>query len=77
MAVKLKKLIFYIIYLGLSPYLETLNDIENIDRFREIPHEGPFTDLMWSDPDNENKGFSISPRLILFGTNYFYVYEVN
>ena len=42
--------------------METENDIAQLDRFQEIPHDGPFTDLMWSDPDGENQGFSISPR---------------
>lgn len=27
----------------------------------EVPHEGPFCDLMWSDPEDIN-GFAISPR---------------
>lgn len=35
---------------GLSPGIQTINDIQQIDRFREIPHEGPMCDLMWSDP---------------------------
>lgn len=33
-----------------------------IDRFREIPHEGPMADLVWSDPDAERDEFSLSPR---------------
>lgn len=47
---------------GLSPSLETTQDLQEIDRFQEIPHDGPLTDIMWSDPDSENPGFSISPR---------------
>lgn len=51
-----------IFWKGLSPSLETEEDIAEIDRFQEIPHDGPLTDIMWSDPDSENPGFSISPR---------------
>ena len=39
-----------------------MEDIENLDRFKEIPHEGAFTDLMWSDPSEDNKGFVLSSR---------------
>ena len=35
---------------GLSPKIKKIEDIQNLDRFREIPHEGPMCDLMWSDP---------------------------
>lgn len=45
---------------GLSPYIETIDEIEKLDRFQEIPHEGAFTDLMWSDPDLDNPGFTLS-----------------
>ena len=47
---------------GLSPSLSALDEIRTILRAKEIPHEGPFTDLMWSDPDESTSGFSISSR---------------
>lgn len=28
----------------------------------ELPHEGPFCDLMWSDPENDIEAWAISPR---------------
>jgi len=37
---------------GLSPEIKTLDQIRVIDRKVEIPHEGPFCDLMWSDPED-------------------------
>jgi len=46
---------------GLSPSIETLDDIAQIERFSDPPHEGPFCDLLWSDPD-ERPGWGISPR---------------
>ncbi|ODV91416.1 hypothetical protein CANCADRAFT_123637 [Tortispora caseinolytica NRRL Y-17796] len=47
---------------GLSPSLVHLDQIKLIDRFREIPHEGPMADLVWSDPSPSNNDFAVSPR---------------
>lgn len=47
---------------GLSPSIHHLDQIRILDRFAEIPHDGPLADLMWSDPDPDKVGFVISPR---------------
>ena len=46
---------------GLSPSLDTLEHIRELDRTQEVPHEGPMCDLLWSDPD-DRCGWGISPR---------------
>lgn len=38
--------------LSLSPQLDTLDHVRQLDRFHEVPHEGPICDLIWSDPDD-------------------------
>ena len=57
---------------GLSPSVKTLDQIRVLDRFREIPHEGPMADLVWSDPDAEKDDFVMSPR----GAGYYFGAEV-
>lgn len=52
---------FLCVHGGLSPDIKTIADIQKIDRFREIPHEGPMCDLMWSDPA-AIEGFKASIR---------------
>ncbi|KAM3276288.1 hypothetical protein ACQJBY_044588 [Aegilops geniculata] len=46
---------------GLSPSIETLDNVRSFDRIQEVPHEGPMCDLLWSDPD-DRCGWGISPR---------------
>lgn len=46
---------------GLSPDVRTLDQVRMIDRVCEIPHEGPFCDLMWSDPE-DIESWAVSPR---------------
>ncbi|KAI6652806.1 hypothetical protein LOD99_4192 [Oopsacas minuta] len=46
---------------GLSPDIRTLDQIRLIERDMEIPHEGAFCDLVWSDPDDV-ENWAVSPR---------------
>ena len=39
----------FCMHVGLSRTIHHIDDIKAIYRFQEIPHEGPFADLMWSD----------------------------
>ena len=41
--------------------MRTLDQIRIIPRNKEIPQNGPFCDLMWSDPE-EISSWQISPR---------------
>ncbi len=62
---------------GLAPDIKTLDQIRTIDRRREIPTEGAFSDLMWSDPD-EISTWMQSPRGAgwLFGEKVTKEFEV-
>lgn len=46
---------------GLSPSLNTLDQIRTIDRKQEVPSDGAMCDLLWSDPE-DIEGWSLSPR---------------
>ena len=62
---------------GLSPSIQTIDEIKSIDRKQEVPHDGAMCDLLWSDPDAGNifisdlTGFNMSLRGagFLFGGN--------
>jgi serine/threonine-protein phosphatase 4 catalytic subunit len=55
---------------GLSPSIQTIDQIRVIDRKQEVPHDGPMCDLLWSDPD-DSAGYGVSPRGagFLFGSD--------
>ena len=46
---------------GLSPSINTLDQVRIIDRKQEVPHDGAMCDLMWSDPEDID-GWGLSPR---------------
>ncbi|TKR77084.1 hypothetical protein L596_018122 [Steinernema carpocapsae] len=56
---------------GLSPSINTLDQIRAIDRKQEVPHDGPMCDLLWSDPE-DSVGFGVSPR----GAGYLFGSDV-
>ena len=47
---------------GLSPSINTLDDIRKMPRVQEVPENGAGSDLLWSDPDDVAVGFKDSPR---------------
>jgi len=52
---------FFCLHGGLSPSIDTLDHVRQLDRIQEVPHEGPMCDLLWSDPD-DRCGWGMSPR---------------
>ena len=46
---------------GLSPTIATLDEVKQLDRKQEVPHDGAMCDIMWSDPE-EIQGWQVSPR---------------
>jgi len=47
---------------GLSPDGRTIDQCRTFNRIQEIPVEGLFCDMMWSDPDDINEEWYVSPR---------------
>jgi serine/threonine-protein phosphatase 4 catalytic subunit len=47
---------------GLSPSAPYIDDIKKINRKQEVPHDGIMSDILWGDPDEDVKGYGISPR---------------
>ena len=56
---------------GLSPFISTADQIRLINRKLEIPHDGAFCDLLWSDPD-DIETWNISSR----GAGWIFGYKV-
>ena len=52
---------FFCLHGGLSPSIETLDNIRSLKRIQEVPHEGPMCDLLWSDPDDRS-GWGMNSR---------------
>ena len=58
---------------GLSPSIETIEDIQNYDRVQETPQEGVLCDLLWTDPEENIPSWGQAPK----GSGYFFGYEIS
>ncbi|KAF9178154.1 3',5'-cyclic-nucleotide phosphodiesterase (PDEase) (3':5'-CNP) [Haplosporangium sp. Z 767] len=69
---------FLCIHGGLSPELNTLDDLRNISRFREPPTHGLMCDLLWADPLEEFGQEKTSEFFVhnhVRGCSYFFSYH--
>ncbi|XP_059818500.1 serine/threonine-protein phosphatase 2B catalytic subunit gamma isoform-like [Hypanus sabinus] len=68
---------FLCLHGGLSPDIQSLDDIRRLDRFKEPPAFGPMCDLLWSDPA-EDYGSERKPDHFSHNTargcSYFFSY---
>jgi serine/threonine-protein phosphatase PP1 catalytic subunit len=53
---------------GISPELESLDQIRNIERPQDVPEEGLVCDLLWADPDPDIDEWNENER----GTSYVF-----
>ena len=47
---------FFTVHGGLSPSFKKISSLNKINRFREIPRNGLFCDILWSDPTPKENG---------------------
>ncbi|KAH7882324.1 Metallo-dependent phosphatase-like protein [Phlebopus sp. FC_14] len=69
---------FLCIHGGLSPELNTLEDIRALDRFREPPTHGLMCDILWSDPVEDFGQEKINESFVhnhVRGCSFFFTYQ--
>ncbi|KAF5318756.1 hypothetical protein D9619_010888 [Psilocybe cf. subviscida] len=69
---------FLCIHGGLSPELNTLDDLRAIDRFREPPTHGLMCDILWADPVEDFGTERTNDSFVhnhVRGCSYFFTYQ--
>ncbi|CCA68662.1 related to calcineurin catalytic subunit [Serendipita indica DSM 11827] len=69
---------FFCVHGGIGPDLESVSDIDKINRFAEVPTKGLFCDLLWADPCPPGSEFPGGPLFLensVRGCSYYYSYE--
>jgi diadenosine tetraphosphatase ApaH/serine/threonine PP2A family protein phosphatase len=54
------------VHTGLSPDLQSMEQIRRIMRPTDVPDQGLLCDLLWSDPDKETMGWGENDRGVSF-----------
>jgi len=69
---------FLCIHGGLSPELTTIDDLRNLDRFREPPTHGLMCDILWADPVEDFGTEKTQDSFVhnhVRGCSYFFTYQ--
>ncbi|KAI0039749.1 serine/threonine protein phosphatase 2B [Auriscalpium vulgare] len=69
---------FFCVHGGLSPEMNSLDDIRNLDRFREPPTSGLMCDMLWSDPVEDFGQEKTQDSFVhnhVRGCSYFFTYK--
>ncbi|UZJ57311.1 hypothetical protein CBS101457_006631 [Exobasidium rhododendri] len=69
---------FLCIHGGLSPELQTLDDLRSVNRFREPPTHGLMCDLLWADPLEDFGSEKTNESFIhnhVRGCSFFFTYQ--
>lgn len=69
---------FLCIHGGLSPELQTIDDLRSLDRFREPPTSGLMCDILWADPVEDFGSEKTQESFVhnhVRGCSYFFTYQ--